>query len=85
MKVNEEDIKMFLFGRWIATCYADELMDKNGMTNHNPGFKREEALSVLNMTGGSWWKSRIRHFNSVVLPNYKSNGSYEDAKKFLNE
>ena len=32
---------------------------------------------------GNWWKEQLKHFNEVVYPNYKENGSAENANEFL--
>lgn len=85
MILAEHKAKMFLFGRWMATCYADTHMDNNGRCEHDYGFDEHNAMSVLNRTGGDWWKDKVTEFNNVVLPNYKKNGSYKDALNFFKE
>ena len=65
-----EDVKMFLFARWISMCYADTMVD---------------GLSVLNTETGHWYKEQLEHFNSVVYPNYVKNGKIQENVDFLNE
>ncbi len=84
-KTTDEIIntKMFLFARWIATCYADEHLDEEMRYTDNPDFDRTTAMCVLNRERGDWWKKQLIHFNEVVYPNYKKNGSAKDANEFL--
>jgi hypothetical protein len=77
------NVKMFLFARWIATCYADEHLDKNMKSQHEKGFKEEEAMSVLNRESGEWYKEQLKYFNESVYPNYVENGSIENTINFL--
>lgn len=70
MMENESGVKMFLFARWISTCYADTEVD---------------GLSVLNAESGEWWKSQLNYFNEMVYPNYVENGTVEDTKEYLNK
>lgn len=79
----QEKVKMYLFARWIATCYADTHMDDNGKTEHDIGFNPRRAISVLNMENGEWYKTQLKHFNEVVYPNYVKNDSVKVATKFL--
>jgi len=81
----DEQVKMFLFARWIATCYADTHLDNKMKCEHDMGFKQSEAISVLNRETGYWYKEQLKHFNDVVYPNYIKNGSVEDTKKFLSK
>ena len=87
MKTKElnENVKMFLFGRWMSTCYADTLMDENGISDLEPGFDGSTAGNLLNMTKGDWWKKQLEHFNNVVYPNYEKNGTVKNTEEFLKE
>jgi len=67
-----EDVKMFLFARWMATCYAETTL------NNLP-----EELSVLNIESGTWWKERLKYFNNIVYPNYLINKTVEKTSNFL--
>lgn len=78
-----DEVKMFLFARWIATCYADEHLDEKMRYTDNKDFDRKTSLSVLNRENGYWYKKQLEHFNSVVYPNYIENGSVDNAKDFL--
>lgn len=78
-----EQIKMFLFARWISTCYADTHLDGNMKSEHDEGFKPEDSISVLNRESGAWYKKQLKHFNEIVFPNYVKNGSFNSAKEFL--
>lgn len=49
------EVKMFLFARWIATCYADTHLDSKMKCEHDEGFKSSEAISVLNRETGYWY------------------------------
>lgn len=81
----EEQIKMFMFARWISTCYADDHLDKNMKHCTQEGFDSTTQISVLNRENGYWWKEQLNHFNEVVYPNYLKNGSVEDTRKFLSK
>ena len=61
---------MFLFARWMATCYAD-------VHTHY------DSLSVLNEEDGYWYKDKLRHFKEVVYPNYEKNGTVRDTEILL--
>lgn len=78
-----ERVKMFLFARWMSTCYADEHIDDN--MNHQSSFKytQKDGMSVLNRESGYWWQEQLNHFNDVVYPNYVENGTVKDSKEFL--
>ena len=76
-------VKMFLFARWIATCYADEHCDSNMISQHEVGFSYHDSLSVLNRENGAWWKKQLEHFENVVYPNYMANGSVKNAHEFF--
>jgi|JI9StandDraft_1071089.scaffolds.fasta_scaffold07230_10 hypothetical protein len=39
----------------------------------------------LNQINGDAWNELYNHFKSIVLPNYKSNGSYNNAKIFYSK
>jgi len=79
----KERVKMFLFARWIATCYADTHLDGKMKCEHDEGFNSSDAMSVLNRENGYWYKEQLEHFEKVVYPNYEKNGSVEDTKEFL--
>jgi hypothetical protein len=81
--MKSDKVKMFLFARWIATCYADEHCDDKMVSQHEPEFNPKESMSVLNREKGEWWKDQLEHFEKVVYPNYVKNGSAENAYKFL--
>lgn len=78
-----DEVKMFLFARWIATCYADSHLDSEMKCDHDFGFKESESLSVLNRETGHWYKQQLNHFNNIVYPNYIKNGTVEETKKFF--
>lgn len=78
-----ENVKMFLFARWIATCYADEHLDNNMKSEYEEGYNRDNELSVLNRETGYWYKEQLDHFNNVVYPNYIENGTVENTKRFF--
>lgn len=79
-----DEVKMFLFARWIATCYADEHMDDKMRHTDNEYFDATTAMSVLNRESGNWYKEQLKRFNDVVYPNYVKNGSVDSTKEFLN-
>ena len=79
-----DNVKMFLFARWLATCYADSHLDNNMKCEHDEGFKSSESISVLNRESGIWYKMQLKHFNEIIYPNYIKNGTVENAKQFLN-
>jgi hypothetical protein len=81
--MKSDKVKMFLFARWMATCYADEHCDDKMVSQHEPNFNPQESMSVLNREKGQWWKEQLEHFEKVVYPNYLKNGSAFDAYKFL--
>lgn len=86
MKNNiTENIKMNLFARWISICYADEHLDEKMRYQGDCGFDSSSAMSVLNRENGIWWKKQLEHFNNVVYPNYKKNGSVKSANEFLKD
>lgn len=39
----------------------------------------------MNTQPGSWWKEQLKHFNDVVFPNYKKNGSYNNMIEYLKD
>ena len=78
-----ENVKMFLFARWISTCYADTHLDSEKRSQHDIGFNASEAMSVLNREDGHWYKKQLEYFNQHVYPNYIKNGSKENAENFL--
>ena len=77
--------KMFLFARWISTCYADEHLDEEMRYNDNQDFNELTSMSVLNREKGDWWKERLKHFNEVIYPNFKEYGGAENANEFLKD
>jgi len=77
------NVKMFLFARWISTCYADEHVDDKMLSQHEFGFNQENSLSVLNREDGKWWKKQLIYFNEIVYPNYIKNKTVENTEKFL--
>jgi len=81
----DEQVKMFLFARWIATCYADTHLDNNMNCEHTTGFNQLEAISVLNREDGHWYKKQLKRFNDYVYPNCIKNGSVENVRKFLSK
>jgi len=80
-----ENVKMFLFARWIATCYADEHVDDKMVSQHEKEYNQWDAMSVLNRETGHWWKKQLEYFNKVVYKNYIKNKTVEDTEKFLKE
>lgn len=80
-----ENAKMFLFARWMATCYADEHVDSNMISQYNDRFNTNEAMSVLNRESGYWWKNKLEYFNEIVYPNYLKNGSVKNTEEFLSD
>jgi hypothetical protein len=80
-----DNVKMFLFARWISTCYADSHLDNNMKSEADEGFKSDVAISVLNRESGYWYKKQLQHFNTVVYPNYIKNGTVKDTKQFLDD
>ncbi len=82
-QIELEQIKMFLFARWISTCYADTHLDSDMKSEHDEGFKKEESISVLNREDGQWYKEQLEFFNQKILPVYIKNGNYDSAKNFL--
>ena len=43
------------------------------------------SSDYLNQINGDAWNELYNHFKSIVLPNYKSNGSYNNAKIFYSK
>ncbi len=80
-----EKVKILLFAKWIATCYADTHMDDKGRTENDMDFNSKNAICVLNREKGEWWKERLEHFEKVVYPNYVKNGSALSFEKLLFE
>lgn len=75
---KENEIKMILFARWLATCYADTHVDSHKRSQHDEGFDESSALSVLNRETGEWYQDRLKHFNEKVYPNYVENGTVQN-------
>lgn len=69
--VNREDVKMFLFSRWISVSYADTRDRKYG-------------ISVLNTENGNWYKDKLNYFNEKIYPEYVKNGTVDQTIEFLN-
>lgn len=82
---EEMNVKMFLFARWISTCYADEHLDEEGVHQSNQDYDAKSGMSVLNREDGEWWERQLNHFNLVVYPNYVENGTVEKTSRFLTE
>ncbi len=80
---SDETVKMFLFGRWISTLYADVQVDDNGLSENEEGFDSATGLSSLNNLDGDWWKGKLEHYNKFILPIQKANGSFDETKRFL--
>ena len=78
-----EDVKMFLFARWIATSYADEHLDENMKHSCDEGYDCGSAMSVLNRVNGTWWREKLNYFNAKVFPESLKNGSAANAEIFL--
>lgn len=80
-----KDVRMFLFARWLATCYADTHMDSEFRSEGDEGFNPSDAISTLNRETGVWYKEKLKHFNEVVWPNYKKNGTVLFTENFLKQ
>lgn len=78
-----DEVKMFLFAKWIATCYADEHLDEKMRHSGHEEFDNTTEMSVLNREGGNWWKDQLKYFNDIVYPNYQKNGTVENTKEFF--
>lgn len=78
-----ENTKMFLFARWVSTCYADAHLDDKMRHVDNSDFDELTSMSVLNRVDGEWWKLRLMYFNDIIYPNYERDGSVETANEFL--
>lgn len=83
MSKLKENVKMFMFARWISICYDGEIIDNEGIPIGDPLFNPKTAGSLLMKANGTWWKERLEHFNKVVWPNYVKNGSAKETEKFL--
>lgn len=83
MSKSKEDVKAFMFARWITTCYGSELLDDEGVHSSEELFNPKTAGSLLNKSKGIWWKEQLKHFNEVVWPNYVKNGSVKATEDFL--
>jgi len=79
-----DEVKMFLFARWIATCYADEHLDEKMRYTDNENFDVTTAMSILNRETGHWYKKQLKYFNDVVYLNYLKNGTVDDTKQSFN-
>ena len=82
---NESNLKMFLFARWISTCYADEHVDDKMISQHEKKYNQKNSLSVLNRETGIWYKKQLKHFNEIVYPNYLKNDTVKNTKEFLKD
>lgn len=74
---------MFLFCRWMATCYSDVMVDNNMLIKSDKRFNDDKSMSLLLRETGYWYKEQLKHFNEVVYPNYVKNGSVREAELFL--
>ena len=54
-----EKVKMFLFARWMATCYADTHLDEKMKCEYDEGFTSSCSMSVLNREDGYWYKTQL--------------------------
>jgi len=79
-----DEVRMYLFARWIASCYADEHLDEKMRYSDNVDYDSTTERSVLNRQTGNWYKKQLKFFNTVVYPNYIQNGSVDEAIKFIN-
>jgi hypothetical protein len=84
MSLEMDEVKMFLFTRWMATGYADTHLDEKGLSDHEKGFNKHNNKSVLNRESGMWYKRRLEYFNNTVYPYYTENGTVDDTLIFLN-
>jgi len=80
---SEQEVKLILFARWLANCYADTHEDSRGKTEYEIGYNSEDALSILNRETGQWYKEQLDYFNKVVYPNYIENGTVKNHIKNL--
>lgn len=83
--MENSNTKMFLFARWISTCYADEHLDSNGKHSIEEGHNAATDMSVLNRKDGYWWKEQLVYFNTEVYPNYVKRGTVEDTIELLKD
>jgi len=37
----------------------------------------------MNKQPGIWWLEQLKHFDNIVLPNYKKNGSFKDTINYI--
>ncbi len=81
----DESVKMFMFARWIATLYADERIDKNGLCQTDEKFDQSSALSLLNIKDGEWWKQQLKYFNENVWVRYTNQSVDKPVKEFLKD
>ena len=81
--MKSDNTKMFLFARWISTCYADDYLDENMKHTSDPEFDKSTAMCILNRESGYWWKEQLNHFNNVVYPNCIKYGIVKNTKQFL--
>ena len=80
---TEEKVKMFLFARWISTCYADEHLDDKMRYTDNPEFDSSTAMSVLNREDGKWWKGQLEYFEMEIYPNLIHTSIFQITWKFF--
>lgn len=83
MKASKENIKAYLFARWFAMCYGDDKLDAEGRYTDNPEFDASTAICLLNRVKGEWCVEQLKHFNTVVYPNYKKNDTVKNAEEFF--
>jgi len=81
----QENVKMFLFARWISTQYADDHLDDKMRYCDNKNYDDSTAISILNKENGLWYKTQLEYFNKTVYPNYIKNGSADSAFEFLKD
>lgn len=83
MEATKENIKAYLFARWLAMCYGDDKLDAEGRYTDNPEFDASTAMCLLNKVTGEWYFEQLEHFNTVVYPNYEKNGTVKSAEDYL--
>jgi hypothetical protein len=82
-KQVKENIKTFLFTRWLVTSYGDVNLDSNMKSEHEHGYKKEDGLCCLNRVDGLWYIKKIQFFNSYVYPKYFKNGTIKKTIEFF--
>ena len=79
-----DEVRMFLFARWIAASYADEHMDDKMRYTDDEDFDSSTSMSILNRKKGDWYKRQLRFFNDVIYPGYIRIGVVSETEEFLN-